>query len=374
MRVSHTPSKVSGVPLSIINLIFSLLPCARCGLRPCTTARCARQRWHNETSQNDRLLLISTVVTPDDLWIWQKNLKAVVAYSGGARLHMIVLNGTCGRSLQSHPLVNCASEPLGFPKFWYRCRYFSIYLQYEAVWMVDGDVELLGAGLLHFLTEWRCWRPIVAQPTIVPETQNFWPMRHRAFADKEALRNVSVLRTDFVEQQAPILDVRLLRTFMPDVMCPLAEIQEQYGNDFSTDELWCAYARMVAKNTSAAAACVVIDHPMKHHNTRTVRVRDFSKRRAYFANATPIRDLVSARWPQWHNVNALRKYKIGAYQESAVAVLAWKNAFDWNSSRCPAGAPADHVRALRAWYGREGHLMREQRDKSHNSLGPSFDY
>ena len=78
----------------------------------------------------------------------------------------------------------------------------------DAVWWIDEDIELKNFDLSTFFKAYACFRPLVMQPTIIPSTQDFWPMNHNVLQKVTNLSARVALRVPFVEQQVALFNSR----------------------------------------------------------------------------------------------------------------------------------------------------------------------
>ena len=154
---------------------------------------------------------------------------------------------------------------------------------YQAVWFLDEDLELDSLNTSAFLDRWLCafpgGPPLVAQPTITPSTQAFWPLNHKTWHGHAAKMPLATT-VHFVEQQSPIFDAEFWVWFMDMFGSAIASIMDYASGNAGADVIWCGAAlsyRTLSMPDGALPqknerpACAVIMEPIFHNDTNSIK-------------------------------------------------------------------------------------------------------
>ena len=136
--------------------------------------------------------------------------------------------------------------------------------EYDLIWLLDEDISFRSFDLAGFLLRWMCafgpaGPPVIAQPTL-REGDRFgqaWPLSDDTYrrcltgelgaryGGEEAcfLRHTLALRSDWIEQWAPLMDARFVAWFLKqETTRRVVEAQLRWNSDFGADEVWCGAA------------------------------------------------------------------------------------------------------------------------------------
>ncbi|MDC0526126.1 hypothetical protein OAO87_03910 [bacterium] len=125
------------------------------------------------------------------------------------------------------------------------------------------------------------------------------------------------LATAYVEQQAPLIDSGFFRWFFERIGGELAQMQDSFGSDWATDQLWCRAAAVYAREHLGAArrvACAVLTAPVLHESSQTIA----GAHGVPHANGSQLRRWAAETWPDWWLADKLKNfYKLDVYHATA---------------------------------------------------------
>ena len=156
--------------------------------------------------------------------------------------------------------------------------------RYEAVWLLDSDIELQETNLTALLHTWLCGfpggPPFVSQPTIRPGKQQVWALNDDQWWPLNQSRRPRAVSLPYVEIQAPLFLSDFYLWWMQRQGLMLAPMQDflstAWGGDYCEGAI--AYARYLAARarrgkagaSACTQACAVLLSPVNHANTKTI--------------------------------------------------------------------------------------------------------
>ncbi len=198
------------------------------------------------------------------------------------------------------------------PKLVYQRRFVQVLHGTELLWLVDNDITYSSAQLHALHARWQCafaarGPPLVSQPLIDTDTQDFWSLLASTWAPGGELGDVQdslgaevgAAESSFVEMQAPLLHAGFFRWLMQRVGYDLALAQDLLHSDVGLDFCWCTAARDFARvvlRQPTRVGCAVLVTPVAHANAKQIQ-----KSREYMHAAGPMWRLVHGLHPQWYH-------------------------------------------------------------------------
>lgn len=149
----------------------------------------------------------------------------------------------------------------------------------------DEDIDFCRFDWNDFHKKWSLYKPIVFQPTIVPNTQDFWVFNAQSFA---TVRNKSIFPTDYIEQQITFMDSQFAVHFWKYFGCTIGVYQDRESGDWGLDRVWCLIAAAWAPKR---LSCAVILSSVHHDDTKTIH-----KTRGFIRSNIKILELIKKRY------------------------------------------------------------------------------
>ena len=154
---------------------------------------------------------------------------------------------------------------------------------WDYVMTIDGDISLANTDFYQLFHPLRTEQPLIAQPTIkLPPginpagTRYGWGSQwYKRVNYNETATCESRLRdTPYIESQATILSRRILE-FQWESLKEFASLQREHQCDWFHDLVWCPAAdRLSAMLPERPPACVIIETPVEHIDTRSIGWED----------------------------------------------------------------------------------------------------
>jgi len=221
--------------------------------------------------------------------------------------------------------IASSAEPIFHPKLIGQHRLFMALEEQaaslaELVFTLDADIRLDRqiADFFHTV-EATSPRPLISQPliqTLAGSARQYYPLLNLDFwsacLPRVDLKRMAVFETQYLEQQATLLDAGFFRWFAAEVGKQLTDLQYIRGNDWGTDEIWCGAARsyrrmqraenagevpkkLTKKEAKEANACMAITTAsVLHENSATI----VQGNRFLMAGQQVHQDVASI-WPIW---------------------------------------------------------------------------